>query len=125
MKDNYRITRTIETYLDDDGRLIQRDRDFYGKTKEEAEFKYRQYLKATSEEEKPHHEERTFYGKTKEEAEAKYRRHLQASVEEEKLHQAAKEFFGKTKEEALYEYLKASSESAGKYVSCLYITYKL
>ena len=102
----YMLKVKFPSSLTEDEKHYQPIKYFYGKTKEEAEFKYRQYVMASK--------KKYFYGKTKEEAEAKYRQHLQASVEEGKPHQTAKEFFGRTKEEALHEYLKASSEKAGK-----------
>ena len=47
---HYMLRVKYPTSLTEGGKLYQPIKFFYGKTKEEAEFKYRKYLKASSEE---------------------------------------------------------------------------
>lgn len=44
----YMIERELLRYQNEEGQTITKTGYFYGKTKEEAEYKYRNYLKASS-----------------------------------------------------------------------------
>ena len=44
----YQIERVVARYQNEEGQAYTKTRCFYGKTKEEAEYKYHEYLKASS-----------------------------------------------------------------------------
>ena len=48
MANYYKLERTVSHFTDEEGREITQTRYFYGKTKEEALYKYREYLKTSS-----------------------------------------------------------------------------
>lgn len=48
MANYYKLERVVSRFIDEEGREITKIRYFYGKTKEEALYKYREYLKTSS-----------------------------------------------------------------------------